>query len=82
MNNYDASDLECASVRCAVCENSIRGGKWFSRIKHGQWVVALCCPLCTETFVSNPHSYIRRIETLEFMEAQDSLKQRGFPLNG
>jgi hypothetical protein len=67
MPNFDASKPDCEYVLCAVCENVIKGGRWFSRIKHGDWLVALCCPLCTETFEKAPHAYIRRIETLEFM---------------
>jgi len=67
VSNYDASNLECEYVRCAVCEKAITGGKWFARIKHGTWMVALCCPLCAETFEREPHPYIRRIETLDFM---------------
>ncbi len=69
MSNYDASDLDCASVQCAVCEKAIKGGTWFARIRHGEWMVALCCPLCTETFEQSPHAYIRRIETLELMRS-------------
>jgi hypothetical protein len=67
MPNFDASNPDCEFVQCAVCENLIKGGKWFARIQHGKWTVALCCPLCTETFENNPHSYVRRIETLELM---------------
>lgn len=67
MPNFDASDPECESVQCAVCENLIRGGKWFARIKRGEWMLALCCPLCTETFEKNPRAYVRRIETLKYM---------------
>ena len=62
--NFDASDLDAEYVQCAVCEKAITGGKWFSRIAHGQFTVALCCPLCTETFQRNPCAYIRRIATL------------------
>jgi len=57
-------------VQCAVCEKTLTGGKWFARINHGEWMVALCCALCTETFETNPHAYIRRIETLEFTRSQ------------
>jgi len=72
MNNYDASDIDCGYVQCAVCEKVITGGKWFSRIKHGEWMVALCCPLCTEAFESKPHAYVRRIETIQFMRQRQS----------
>ena len=40
MSNYDASNFDCDYVQCAVCENVIKGGKWFARIKHGA-----CFPL-------------------------------------
>jgi uncharacterized CHY-type Zn-finger protein len=63
MKNFDASDAECRFVLCAVCENGITGGKWFARVRHGERMVALCCPLCTETFEANPHAYVHRIET-------------------
>ena len=64
MKNYDASNLDCEYVQCVVFENAIKGGKWFARIKHGDWMVALCCPLCTETSQRSPHAYIRHLETL------------------
>ena len=70
--NFDASDIDCAFVQCAVCEKQITGGKWFARIKQGEWTVALCCPLCTETFEKSPRAYVRRIETLEFMRQSAS----------
>ena len=68
--NFDASDTDCAFVQCAVCEKEITSGTWFARIKHGEWMVALCCPLCTETFEAKPQAYVRRIETLEFMRSR------------
>jgi hypothetical protein len=71
MPNYDASNLDVEYVQCAVCEKAITGGKWFARMKHGEHMVALCCPLCTETFESAPQAYIRRIETLEFMRGHE-----------
>ena len=71
MSSYDASDGDLGSVQCAVCEKVITGGNWFARIKHGQWMVALCCPLCTETFEAKPRAYIRRIETLDLMRASE-----------
>ena len=32
MSQFDASDLDCVSVQCAVCESVIKGGKWFARV--------------------------------------------------
>ena len=80
MSNYDASNLDCAYVQCGVCENVIKGGQWFARIMHGDWMVALCCTLCTKTFETTPHAYIRRIETLaQFRNPEGPFKQE--PLN-
>lgn len=79
--NFDASNLNCDLVQCAVCENDIKAGKWFARIKHGEWMVALCCPLCTETFERNPHAYIRRIETIEWMRTRTESTQSDSSLN-
>ena len=67
MSNFDASNESCASVQCAVCEKVITGGNWFARITHGEWTVALCCPLCTEVFEKSPRAYIGRLETFEIM---------------
>ena len=80
MPNFDASNLHTEYVQCAVCEKAITGGKWFARIKHAEWMVALCCPLCTEAFESKPHAYIRRIETLEYMRSLGGSAQN-CPLN-
>lgn len=70
--NFDAADIDCACVQCAVCEKLITGGKWFARIKHGDLTVALCCPLCTEAFEANAHAYVRRIETCALFEQRRS----------
>ena len=72
MSQFDASDLDVAFVQCAVCEKGITGGNWFARIRHGDRMVALCCPLCMETFEANPRPYIRRIETLALIRPPDS----------
>lgn len=80
MSNYDASNMDVEYVQCAVCEKAIKGGNWFARIKHGDWMVALCCPLCTEAFEKNPNIYIRRIESLALMASGDSIfKQEKLP---
>ena len=66
--NFDASNPDTDSVQCAVCEKLITAGHWFSRISHGDYVVALCCPLCTDVFQSNSQPYIRRIQTLSLLQ--------------
>ena len=73
MSNFDASNLNAEYVQCAVCEKAITGGQWYARIRHGSWMIALCCPLCTETFEAKPQAYIRRIETLAELRSTDSI---------
>ena len=70
MFQFNADDGEIAYVNCGVCEKAIIGGKWFARIKHGDVMVALCCPLCAEAFEAAPSSYVRRIQTLAEMAAR------------
>jgi hypothetical protein len=77
--NFDASNPDAEFVQCAVCEKAITGGKWFSRIAHGSWTVALCCPLCTEVFEANPKPYIARIETLRRMSDSKGVFLDGTP---
>ena len=74
---FDAEDSDVAYVNCAVCENAIFGGKWFARIRHGDRMVALCCPLCTEMFEGNPAPYLRRIETCEEMAIRTATEREG-----
>ena len=72
MSQFDASDIDTAYVQCAVCEQGITGGKWFARIRHGERMVALCCPLCTEVFEGNPTPYLRRIETMALFASRQN----------
>jgi len=77
--NFNASDMDCESVQCAVCEKEIPGGKWTARLKQGDHMVAVCCPLCLDTFEANPKAYMRRIETLELLHRRSSVFQDGTP---
>ena len=67
MPQFDADNDDVEFVQCAVCEKAIAAGKWFARIRNGEWMVALCCPLCTAAFEDNPQPYMRRIETYAAM---------------
>ena len=69
MPQFDARNHEVEFVQCAVCEKAITGGRWFARIRNGERIVALCCPLCAETFESDPKPCVRRIETYALMSS-------------
>lgn len=62
--NYDATDPVMEEVRCTVCDRSITGGRWYARLAHGEIMLALCCPLCLETFNRNRRPFIGRIRLL------------------
>lgn len=73
MLQFHAEDIDTEYVNCAVCENAIFGGRWFARIKHGEIMVALCCPLCEETFLAKPAPYIRRIQAYDAAKPRTSV---------
>lgn len=41
---------EPSDARCLVCGKSVEHGGGFSRFKVGEAMIALCCPLCFDTF--------------------------------
>ena len=64
--NFDATNVDLETVQCVVCEKEITNGKWTARVKHGDRMVAVCCPLCLEAFETNPDLYARRLDLLKF----------------
>ena len=58
------SELENADIKnwdhyCIVCGKSVDEGKGMAHIKISERMVALCCPLCIETFHKDPMHYVR-----------------------
>lgn len=45
---------------CAVCGKSVDHGGGLSHMKFEDAMIALCCPLCIETFNKDPKPYLRR----------------------
>jgi hypothetical protein len=45
---------------CVVCGKSVRHGEGFSHLNIESQMIALCCPLCFETFEKEPAKYLRR----------------------
>ena len=43
---------------CIVCGKSVLEGEGFSHIRVEGEMVALCCPLCFETFEKDPKRYL------------------------
>lgn len=43
---------------CIVCGKSVLDGQGFCHIKVDEEMVAICCPLCFETYENNPQRYL------------------------
>jgi hypothetical protein len=44
--------------RCLVCQRSVVGEDVYCHIRVENRMIALCCPLCYDTFHSNPKKYL------------------------
>lgn len=42
---------------CVVCGQRVSGDRCYSHIRYNDRMMALCCPLCLETFQKNPEYY-------------------------
>ena len=56
MNETDGS--EDWDVHCIVCQKSVDHGGGMAHFNVEGEMVALCCPLCIETFNKNPKHYL------------------------
>lgn len=56
-------------TRCAVCGKSVEQGGGFCHINIENRMVALCCPLCMDTFQKDPKQYMRMEEIHKLEEA-------------
>jgi ribosomal protein L24E len=59
---------------CAVCGKNVEGGGGFARVNKAGRLVELCCPLCLETFQTNPAPYLRVIEKKEYFRYLSNLE--------
>lgn len=59
----DPYEIENWDHHCIVCHKSVDEGGGMAHFKVEDRMVALCCPLCIETFNKNPKHYLtlRRI---------------------
>ena len=60
---------------CAVCGKNVERGGGFARVKHGERMVDLCCPLCLETFQKEPEPYIRRLQRIDYFRELAALEK-------
>lgn len=50
--------VENWDILCLVCGKSVEHGGGMCHFKVEDQMVALCCPLCIETFQKNPKRYL------------------------
>ena len=58
MNELENADIEKWDDRCIVCGKSVDHGGGICHIKADSRMIALCCPLCIETFNKDPRHYL------------------------
>lgn len=58
MSVNDFLDLKDWDTRCIVCGKSVEGGGGMCHVRYENRMVALCCPLCIETFNKDPKHYL------------------------
>ena len=58
MNELENADIENWDHLCIVCGKSVDQGGGLAHIKAGVRMIALRCPLCTQTFNKDPKHYL------------------------
>jgi hypothetical protein len=46
---------------CLVCGKGVEHEEEFCRLKVGEIMIALCCPLCMEVYQKDPQRYLARL---------------------
>ena len=59
MNDLETADITSWDHLCIVCSKSVDEGGGLAHIKAGARMIALCCPLCIETFNKDPMHYLK-----------------------
>lgn len=53
----DPLDLDSQGESCIVCGKNVENGRGMAHVRQEEIMVALCCPLCMETFQKDPRHY-------------------------
>lgn len=64
---------------CVVCGKNVDHGGGFARIKHGNVMLELCCPLCLETFQKEPEPYLKRLQRIDYFRELSELQSPKSP---
>lgn len=66
MSMEDTIGYRNGAAACAVCGKNVQNGGGFARIKHGERMVELCCPLCLDTFQKDPDPYVKKMQRVDY----------------
>lgn len=59
MSELENADITNWDHLCIVCGKSVDEGGGMCHVKAGARMIALCCPLCIETFNKDPVRYLK-----------------------
>ena len=76
MSMEDTIGFRNRTPACAVCGKNVEHGRGFVRIKHGERLVELCCPLCLETFQKDPLPYVKKLQRIDYFRELSELEAR------
>ena len=65
MSIEDTIGYQNEAESCVVCGKNVAHDSGFARVKHGEVMVNLCCPLCLETFQADAKPFMARIEKIQ-----------------
>jgi hypothetical protein len=82
MSIEDTIGYSNAVAVCVVCGKNVQNGGGFARLKRGTMLLELCCPLCLETFQTNPRPYVQRLQRAEYFRELAALQNKSDPAAG
>ena len=79
MSLEDTIGYRNEAAACVVCGKNVQNGGGFARIKHGEHMLELCCPLCLETFQANPTPYLKRVQRVDYFRELSAIRSPDMP---
>ena len=59
---------------CVVCGKNVQNGGGFARLKRGERMLELCCPLCLETFQKDSQPYLKKLQRADYFRELSALQ--------
>jgi hypothetical protein len=77
MSIEDTIGYRNGTPACVVCGKNLERGGGFARIKRGEMMLELCCPLCVETFQQNPEPFLKRLHRVNYFRELAAIQKPG-----